>query len=102
MMAKLKDWILDRLAEFVATHKPERLNALVRDEVSRIAQDVSVRSAMKYLDREGFLHCAMCAQRFGLQRAQMMTEAGNKHEVYLCNKHYSQSGAAETGGLVQV
>ncbi len=103
MMDRAKDWFFDKLACFVAAHRPERLNQLIRKEVERIAQDVSVRSAMQYLDREGLLHCAMCAQRFGLQRAKLQDQAaGRSREVYLCMPHYSQSKAAHTGGLVNV
>jgi len=101
-MGALKDWILDKLAQFVATHKPERLNQLVRAEVQRLASEVSVRTAMQYLDKQGFLHCGMCAQRFGLQRTQLKNEAGETKEVYLCSKHYAQSGAARTNAVVTV
>ncbi len=102
MIDRLKDWFLDKLAAFVAKHKPERLNQLVRAEVERLSSDVAIRTAMQYLDRQGFLHCAMCAQRFGLQRAKLMGPEGNGREVYLCSKHYSQSGAARTGAVVNV
>jgi len=102
MLDRLKDAILDKLACFVATHKPERLNQLVRGEVERLASDVAIRTAMQYLDKQGFLHCAMCAQRYGLQRAQLKTEKGETREVYLCMKHHAQSGAARTQAVVNV
>ncbi len=102
MIERAKDWILDKLACFVATHKPERLNQLVRAEVERLASDVAVRTAMQYLDKQGFLHCAMCAQRHGLQRAKLMGPEGKGREVYLCQTHYSQSGAARTRAVVNV
>lgn len=102
MIDRIKDWILDHMAVFVATHRPERLNALIRKQVETLASDVSVRTAMQYLDRQGFLHCAMCAQRFGLQRAKLMESEGQSREVYLCMKHYAQSGAAKTRSVVNV
>ncbi len=102
MISRIKDWILDHMAKFVATHKPERLNQLVRAEVTKLASDVAVRTAMQYLDRQGFLHCAMCAQRFGLQRAQLRGDDGLSREVYLCGTHYAQSGAARTRSVVKV
>ncbi len=102
-MNRIWDWFLDKLACFVATHKPERLNQLVRAEVERLSSDVAVRTAMQYLDKQGLLHCALCAQRFGLQRAQLNDQAGKRtREVYLCTKHYTQSGAARTSSLVNV
>ncbi len=102
-MFKLKDWILDHLCQFVAKHKPERLNALVAAEVKRLSSEVAVRASMEYLDKQGFLHCAFCPQRFGLQRAVLQDEQGQKREVKLCMKHYAQSGAARTeGSLVKV
>lgn len=102
MIERLKDWVLDRLCLFVAKHKPHRLDQLIRLEVEKLSSEVSVRASMQYLDREGFLHCAFCPQRMGLQRAKLEGENGKSREVYLCMKHYSQSGAAKTGSLVHV
>lgn len=102
MIDNLTDWVLDKLACFVAKHRPERLNKLVRQEVERLSSEVAVRTAMSFLDKQGFLHCALCAQRYGLQRAQLKNEAGVTREVYLCMKHYTQSGAAHTRSVVNV
>jgi hypothetical protein len=99
---QLKDWILNQLCLFVAKHKPERLNSLIKSEVERLSSEVAIRASMEYLNREGILHCAFCPQRMGLQRARLQPEDGKAREVYLCMKHYSQSGAAKTGSTVRV
>jgi hypothetical protein len=101
-MNRLSNWILDRMARFVAIHKPERLNQLIRDEVQKLSSGVAIRASMEYLDKQGFLHCAFCPQRFGLQRATLQDDKGKSREVKLCMKHYSQSGAARSGSLVHV
>lgn len=97
-----KDWIMDKLCLFVMKHKPERLRAYIAKEVNALVQEVSVQASMQYLNRQGLIHCAMCPQRFGLQRAKMVNDKGEKREVYLCVTHYTQSGAARTQEVVHV
>ncbi len=102
LIQNAKDWLMDKLCLFVMNHKPERLRAYINKEVTALAQEVSLQASMQYLNRQGFLHCAMCPQRFGLQRAKVVNDKGEQREVYLCHQHYTQSGAARTQAVVHV
>lgn len=72
-------------------HQPEQLRAIIKTASDQKAESVALQTTMLYLDRMGFLHCAFCPQRFGLQRATIREDSPMHHrEVYLCQKHYSE------------
>jgi hypothetical protein len=58
--------------------------ATLKERVLELASDVSVQLTQQYLDREGFAHCELCAQRFGLVRV---------NGKYRCIRHSATAAA---------
>jgi len=81
----IKKWIANKLYHWLEIYMPEAMHQRIKELSDKIAADVSMQLAMAFLDREKLLHCDSCAIRHGLHRAQI-----EEHEVYLCDKHYSQ------------
>jgi hypothetical protein len=98
---RLKEFPFHWMLTVVQKHQPLALRKFIEAEVNRISSKVSVTAAMMFLDKEGFLHCHFCPQRFGLRKVVMKIE-GQEKEARLCLKHYAQSGASRTGELVNV
>ena len=89
-MRKLFDPILLWMARIVLKYKPKLLEEKLNAEVMRMSSELSIRTSMAFLDKEGLMHCAFCAQRFGL-RLEKVNYGEKIREVYLCQNHLSKA-----------
>jgi hypothetical protein len=82
------------LAEVVFKYRPAYLEKRLNAEVMKLASEMAVRTSMAYLDKEQLLHCAMCAQRFGLRMSKV--KYGDRiRDVYLCPNHLKNAIAEQ-------
>ena len=91
-MKSIKKKVLDQIAEwaivYLGFHAPERLTLFVNDRARAIAQETAMRVSMEFMNRQGLLHCALCAQRHGLRYAELNMD-GEIRRVLVCQTHYN-------------
>jgi hypothetical protein len=85
MLAKFRKLQFRFLVYLLKRDFPQWFEDLNRETVIALASNVSVKLTQQHLEREGFIHCKNCAQRFGLRKL-----AGD----YYCQRHAPQLVAA--------
>ena len=88
---QIKERLVSWLLHWLMKNQPNELRAAMKAASDKDAQAIALQTTMLYLDRMGLLHCAMCPQRFGLQRTTIEEERGTARDTYLCVVHYSQA-----------
>lgn len=90
----LVSWLCLRV---VCNWCPQELKRVVDEEANARASVISREIVMKYLEKNGLLHCYVCPSRFGLIKKELMQDDGHSMEVFLCPTHHavvSTKGAA--------
>lgn len=78
---------------------PLELKKVIDEESMKRAQTIAQEIIMKYLDKQGFLHCYVCPSRHGLVRRTVEKE-GKRFEAYFCPGHQSMVKPLEESAAV--